>query len=437
MNNLSFENSFASNKKSIYWSKKNKLQPYNVSKATNKKFIFDCNICGHEFIKRISNIHNNQWCPFCCKIKSKLCINIECEFCFKRSFASSDKSKYWSSKNKIKPRDINISSGKKFIFNCNICTHEFIAQLVKITNNTWCPYCCDYNKKLCDNIQCNLCLNNSFLSSEKSKYWSSKNKIQPRNVNILSGKKYIFNCNCGHEFLSQINSIYKGHWCPYCCNGGSQKLCNNELCIMCLNNSFANNEKSKYWSYKNTEKPRQVMNSTKNKYIFSCENNHEFKKSLNHISSQKSWCPMCKHKTEKKLYDWLINKLSVNNIEHQFKINKYKYDFYIKDLNLIIELDGLQHFKQISNWKSPESCLINDVKKINLSIINKYKIIHITQEDVLYDKNNWNIILENIIKNIKNSNHNVYFINTQNIYIKHIYNILQNNNNNCILVIQP
>ena len=43
------DKSFASNPKSICWSKKNTILPRFVFRSHTKKIIFDCNICGHEF----------------------------------------------------------------------------------------------------------------------------------------------------------------------------------------------------------------------------------------------------------------------------------------------------------------------------------------------------------------------------------------------------
>ena len=55
----------------------------------------------------------------------KLCEKKDCNFCFEMSFASSDKAKYWSIKNKEKPRQIFKSTDNKFIFDCFECKHEF------------------------------------------------------------------------------------------------------------------------------------------------------------------------------------------------------------------------------------------------------------------------------------------------------------------------
>ena len=135
---------------------------------------------------------------------------------YNKSFASQEKSKYWSDKNKEKPRNVFKSSGKKYWFNCDKCKHQFKSSPNKISNGRWCPYC--GLNKLCDDNQCNICFNKSFASQEKSKYWSDKNKENPRKIPKGSHKKYWFNCDkCEHEFEKVIDTV-KCTWCPYCKN---------------------------------------------------------------------------------------------------------------------------------------------------------------------------------------------------------------------------
>lgn len=59
---------------------------------------------------------------------------------FERSFASHEKSKYWSNQNTEQPRDVFKSSGKKYWFDCNN-NHIFDSQLDNINKGQWCPYC--------------------------------------------------------------------------------------------------------------------------------------------------------------------------------------------------------------------------------------------------------------------------------------------------------
>ena len=60
-----------------------------------------------------------------------------------------------------------------------------------------------------------------------------------------------------------------------------------------------------------------------------------------------------------------------------------------KGVKLIIEIDGRQHFEQVSNWNSPDDTFEHDAYKMEQALNNGYSIIRIFQEDVWNDKNNW------------------------------------------------
>ena len=197
------------------WSSKNKDKPINISKASGKKFIFDCDVCNHEFESILYSINKGTWCPYC--VNQKICNDNNCNICFEKSFASFEgltknnikKIDCWSNKNKKNPRNILKSSNKKFIFDCDVCNHEFESRLTKINIGQWCPYCSIPCKKLCNGNNCNICFEKCVAGFEgltknnkkKGDCWSSKNKENPRNILKCSNKKFIFNCDvCNHEF---------------------------------------------------------------------------------------------------------------------------------------------------------------------------------------------------------------------------------------------
>lgn len=391
---VTYDKSFASNYKSKYWSKKNECLPKYVYKSTSKKYIFDC-ICGHEFTAALNHISNGKWCSFCSNPPKQLCEDNNCNECYEKSFASHPKSEFWSDKNQLKPRQVFKNSHKSFLFDCNKCYHELNIKLEKISiKNSWCSYC--VNQKLCEKEECNECYEKSFASHIKSKFWSNKNDLIPRQIFKQSNKKYIFDCTiCNHEFECNIDSIYKGVWCIFCAN---QKLCENNDCTKCFNKSFALHHKSKFWSDKNKLQPKDLFRSTNKKFWFNCDIcKNEFYSALNHISNGE-WCPHCKHKTELKLFEWLKEKYP--NVQKQLTFywsQKKRYDFVIN--NIIIELDGPQHFKQVSNWQTPEENQINDSLKNKLANDNGYRMIRICQEIVLNDLEDWDYQLINAIKN--------------------------------------
>jgi len=396
---IQFEKSFASSDKAKYWSDKNELKPEQVALQSNKKFWFNCS-CGHEFHMNLGNINQGNWCSYCSNPPKKLCDKIDCKQCFEKSFASSDKAIYWSSKNELKPRQVFKTCNNKFCFECSNCNHNFYSKVSNITKlNRWCPYCS--NQKLCDNEDCKQCFDKSFASHNKAIYWSDNNPTKPRYIFKSTAKKYLFVCdNCKHIFNIPISCISgQQHWCCYCAN---QKLCNKIDCKICFDKSFASNSKSKYWSEKNMDKPINIFKSTCKKYKFICINNHLFETSLNSISNSNTWCPYCVNKTEQKLFDNLQPIYS--NLQQQYKVDWCKnktylpFDFILEEHKIIIELDGRQHFEQISNWDNPEKVQERDKYKMKQANDNGYSVIRILQEDVFYDTYQW---LEELKTNIE------------------------------------
>ncbi len=88
------------------------------------------------------------------------------------------------------------------------------------------------------------------------------------------------------------------------------------------------------------------------------------------------------------------------------------------DINLIIELDGRQHFKEIRNWGDPVVRTQTDIYKMKCAINNGYSVIRILQEDVYYDRHNWKNVLTNHIKQYDKPC--VIFLSDSDVYNKHI-----------------
>lgn len=505
-------NPFSNHSKSICWSNKNGISANEVSMGSNVKYLFDCDVCAHEFSMYPKQIIIGTWCPFCAG--RKLCDNNDCIECFKRSFASHEKAQYFSVKNNISARKLSLSSHTKCWFDCNECKHEFETKLNNVSCGYWCPYCA--NRKLCDNDECNYCYNMSLASCILAIYWSDKNNVSARQIFKNSTKKIWFDCiKCGHDFESKPSDIKsKNLPCPYC---GRQKLCNNEECNTCYDNSFASHIFSKFWSDKNNITPRQAFKHSDEKYLFECDKcNHEFERCprgidknlqcpyCSHIAKKlcdnnecitcyersfashefsKKWsdrnvanprqvfkcsdikywfkcndcnndfeskpckiihshygCPICVNKTEHKLYNILIKIYS--NIVRAKKFdwcigNKkkhYPFDFFLPDQNLIIELDGRQHFNDMKCWKNVAADQRSrDVYKMIKANENGYNMIRLLQTDVLMDKNNWEQLLETAINNLnpmytfgKVINQ---YIAIDDIYNEHIFDMYMLNSN--------
>jgi hypothetical protein len=230
-----------------------------------------------------------------------LCDNENCIDCFNKSFASHEKSKYWSKENKLlKPRDVFKGTHILCKFDCPSCPHTFEMSPGNITGqkDTWCQYCCIPTKMLCDNDSCQYCFEKSFASNKLCILWDDKKNgsIKPRNVLNSTKNEYYFKCDkCPHSFSKKINQIIKlkNSGCQYCTKG---VLCDNKNCVYCFYNSFASNYYSKFWDKEKNGnvKPREVFKDTADEYYFKCDKcPHSFKRFINHISDINYWCLFC------------------------------------------------------------------------------------------------------------------------------------------------
>ena len=200
------------------------------------------------------------------------------------------------------------------------------------------------------------------------------------------------------------------------CNGNKQRLCVKRDCELCFQRSFASYDgKTENGKLKvdcwidNKSSPREVFKSCNSKFNFKCDIClHKFESRLNNITSKNpNWCPYCKNKTEGKFKKYLETKYPELNIRYQPKYNWCKnketgrllpFDFSIDEMKIIIEIDGMQHFEQVSNWKCPEQTLVRDRYKMKKAQKHGYTTIRILQEDILLNRNNWKKNFKTVFK---------------------------------------
>ena len=412
-----YQRSFAVHPRAACWSDKNEKSPEEVHLSSNKKFLFDCKECGHELLLGLNVINAGGWCSYC--NKDKLCEKEDCLFCFQKSFASHQMASKWSVKNMVSPRMICSGSEKKCWFDCDTCHHSFQTVLFILKKENHCPYCT--NQRLCEE-DCDYCFQKSCASHRMAEEWSAKNQVQPRQAFLQSNKKAIFDCKqCGHEYETTINHYYnRDGSCAYCSN---QKLCDQE-CDICFNKSFASHPKVGCWNSKNTKLPRQVFKGSEHRAIFTCDKcSSEFDAKVYNILTG-YWCPYCKNKSEAKMLQFLSNEYSECKKQLRFDWCRFSktnsimpFDFGVG--KILIELDGEQHFVQISNWDAPENIQAKDIEKIQKCIAEGYSIIHISQLDVWFDKYDWKKVLREEIAVLLDAPPTCVFISSTDCYEMH------------------
>lgn len=297
----------------------------------------------------------------------------------------------------------------------------------------------------------------NFFEKEKCKL------LEVEYINSSTKMKYI--CSCGNESSISFNHFKNGHKCRKCT--GYEKLtyeyvynyflsynykliskeyisvddyleylCDKEhLCKITFHSFQSGNRcmicfgtpKYTYEYIKSYfEKYNYKLLSNQYKDCFSkldyiCDNNHISNVVFNNFKNG-TRCIKCKNKTETIVFNFL--KIHFNNVKHQIKFdwckNKLHLPFDLLIDNIIIEIDGPQHFKQISNWQSPNDTFDVDIYKMKNAIKNNYRIIRIYQYDIFYNKIDWkNKLLEAI-----NSDEEISYISlNKNMYINYQKNI--------------
>jgi very-short-patch-repair endonuclease len=225
------------------------------------------------------------------------------------------------------------------------------------------------------------------------------------NEYVNNNTKMNYKCNKGHKSYITFNSFQKGNRCITCY--GKEKLTLEYVKKMFKDNNYECLENE----YKNA--------NTKMRY--KCDKGHFCSTTYSSFQSG-TRCPKCINKTEQ-----IVNEFLEENYTHivsqaQFDWCKNKkclpFDFLLYKHNLLIEVDGRQHFIQVSNWKSPEESLERDRFKMKLAIHHGYSIIRISQEDVFNNTIDWKELLKKNIKKYKKPKC-IYISKDPDLYINH------------------
>lgn len=182
-------------------------------------------------------------------------------------------------------------------------------------------------------------------NEEKIKWLCKENKdIELINFDYRENtKKYSVNVKCllcNQIFNKDISTFLKNQDCPYCKNRhnlntkGFQASLPEEYTLL-----------SEYTGTEN-----KILIRHKCGFIWKIKPHTLIEK----INNNYLGCPKCNHKRSKgenKIAIWLKNKQINFEEEKTFdwqSNSKFRYDFYIKDYNLIIEYMGLQHYKEVN-----------------------------------------------------------------------------------------
>jgi len=263
-----------------------------------------------------------------------------------------------------------INNKEKLFWKCK-CGNMWHASWVGVRySNSWCPVCSKEkrNNKLkkynTDDIRNHISHKEGILLSDK--YVNYDNKLD-----II--------CKNGHKFKITARQIEAGNWCNEC--GKNKFTINNILNSININGGELLSLIS------------DIINSHSNITI-KCSNNHIWKTRAYNIIYNKTWCPYCViYLGEEKVKNFLeknsikyIRQHTFNNLKGSTnRKTKLRFDFYLPEINILIEYDGEQHYKpkafhKCSKEKAEKSFLElkqNDEIKNKYCIDNNIRLIRI------------------------------------------------------------
>lgn len=224
---------------------------------------------------------------------------------------------------------------------CPVCLEKGIQKIPYVPRKTYTETFEDYCKR-----EGRLNLLNDWDYDKNLKEFD----LTPKDVAPKAQKKVWWKCENGHSYLRRIaHKVLDSEKCPYCSGKILQKGIND------LASQYP--KIAKEWNYeKNGDlTPDNVFQHSPDKVWWKCDRGHEWQAQISHRTSKRgSSCPICQNHgsslIEVVLYCCL--KEQFENVQHRIKIDKYEYDLYIHDLNLLIEYDGSYYHENGKRDKS-------------------------------------------------------------------------------------
>lgn len=276
--------------------------------------------------------------------------------------------------------------------------------LSPLKNGECCKFCQKRKKKITIEDYRNLA---------ESIGWSYSGSNIPKCVNFSGGN---FVCPEGHIVTSSYSHIQDGRGCPTCSK--MIKLVYKDYINVCGNKG----------RFLDEDIPKNNKVNV-NWLCFSCNKNYN---ASYHSVDAGHWCGCENNVTMKKLKLFLEENYP-DNVVCEFKPNwihnhvtnrslSFDYKLIINNINIIVELDGAYHFKELPH--TSEFLHIKnrrrDIYKMKKAIENDFKIIRIYQPDVFFDKNDWKYKLNKYL-NRTNLKDITYISSVKNIYDTHKY----------------
>ena len=200
-----------------YWSDKNELSPFEISKVPKQPVWLKCKKTNYhdDYLMRPSNfIYGGSRCP--------QCTNAQGNFHVKDSFGTyleeNNLFHLWSDKNEIDPYSFYMKSAKsKILMKCGKTNYHGDYEITpnQFFKGVRCPYC-DRKKIHPKDSFAQYHIDNTDENFIEN-YWSSKNTVDPYTISICTKKKVWIKCRNGHEdYEVTCDCFSRNNRCPVC-----------------------------------------------------------------------------------------------------------------------------------------------------------------------------------------------------------------------------
>lgn len=169
--------------------------------------------------------------------------------------------------------------------------------------------------------------------------------------------KMIFNCSNGHKWNALPSNILKGRNCPICSKSNKVYKGYNDMWTTAP-------EQAKM--LKDPEDGYKYTKCSGEKVKWLCPNcKNEILQTISNVNKRGLVCPICCEGISfpNRFMASLLFELNENFVaEYSIKPKKYRYDFYLKNSNTIIEMNSRQHYKGW-NFKGKETMSLDDIQQ--------------------------------------------------------------------------
>lgn len=226
-------------------------------------------------------------------------------------------------------------------FRCNICGNIWLARPYSIIAGHGCRKC--YNKRNSEKRIISLDIINEKLNKSGCNAQIIRNYIDTRHYAIAK-------CNlCDNEWETSPRDLINGHGCPKCNDSWINKRKTKEEFIKEMNELY-------HGEYTYLINKKYVLTRDVIEYI--CPVHGKIRQKVN-IHIRGNGCKFCRESGMEKKIRFIMED---NNV---FYISQYKpkwlellsYDFYLPNLNIAIECQGIQHFLPVETFGGEEELL--------------------------------------------------------------------------------